>query len=208
MEGTDGGDGRVWRGDESYTFPEILRAFKGNVMLKGIGSFSSPHTLDKAFGGLDHWSPGAAAAEVEVDTDTGEVRVLQYAAASDAGKTIHHMSAQRQIEGGAIMGLGNALFEEVRYEEGQLMNADPFQYRLPLLRDVPEAFHVDIVEHGDGPGPFGAKGMSQTSIPCAAPAINNAIRDAIGVHLDSVPFTPEKILRALGKLGPGTPASA
>jgi CO/xanthine dehydrogenase Mo-binding subunit len=101
------------------------------------------------------------------------------------------------------MGLGNALFEELRYEEGQLLNADPFQYRLPLLRDVPEAFRVDIVEHGDGPGPFGAKGLSQTSIPCTAPAINNAIRDAIGVHLDSVPFTPEKILRALGKLGPG-----
>ncbi|HEY7061503.1 MAG TPA: xanthine dehydrogenase family protein molybdopterin-binding subunit [Chloroflexota bacterium] len=199
-------DGRVWRGEETYTFPEISRAFKGNVMLKGIGSYSSPHTLDQAFGGLDHWSPGAAAAEVEVDTDTGEVRVLQYAAASDAGKTIHHTSAQRQIEGGAIMGLGNALFEEVRYEEGQLMNADPFQYRLPLLRDVPEAFKVDIVEHGDGPGPFGAKGMSQTSIPCTAPAINNAIRDAIGVYLESVPFTPEKILRALGKLSPTEPS--
>jgi CO/xanthine dehydrogenase Mo-binding subunit len=200
-------DGRVRRGEESYAFPELLRAFKGNLMLKGIGSYSSPHTLDTAFGGLDHWSPGAAAAEVEVDRDTGEVRVLQYAMASDAGKTIHHVSAQRQIEGGAIMGLGNALFEEVRYEEGQLLNADPFQYRLPLLRDVPEAFHVDIVEHGDGPGPFGSKGMSQTSIPCTAPAINNAICDAIGVHIDSVPITPEKILRALGKLGPSEPGA-
>ncbi len=171
-------------------------------MLKGIGSYSSPHTLDKAFGGLDHWSPGVAAAEVEVDTDTGEVRVLQYAAVADAGKTIHRTSAQRQIEGGAIMGLGNALFEELRYEEGQLQNADAFQYRLPLLRDVPEAFRVDIVENGDGPGPFGSKGMSQTSIPCAAPAINNAICDAIGVHIESVPFTPEKVLQALGKLPP------
>jgi CO/xanthine dehydrogenase Mo-binding subunit len=196
------GDGRVTRGQENYSYGEILRAFKGNYMIKGIGSYSSPHTLDKAFGGLDHWSPGVAAAEVEVDTDTGEVRIVQYAAVADAGKTIHRTSAQRQIEGGAIMGFGNALFEELRYEEGQLQNADAFQYRLPLLRDVPQAFHVDMVENGDGPGPFGSKGMSQTSIPCTAPAINNAIADAIGVHIDSVPFTPEKILRALGKLPP------
>jgi CO/xanthine dehydrogenase Mo-binding subunit len=199
-------DGRVTRGDESYSYADVLRAFKGNYMLKGIGSYSSPHTLDKAFGGLDHWSPGVAAVEVEVDTQTGEVRILQYAAVADAGKTIHRTSAQRQIEGGAIMGIGNALFEELRYEEGQLLNADAFQYRLPLLRDVPAAFRVDIVENGDGPGPFGAKGMSQTSIPCAAPAINNAIRDAIGVHLDSVPFTPEKVLRALGVLAPAPDA--
>ncbi|HEY7061357.1 MAG TPA: xanthine dehydrogenase family protein molybdopterin-binding subunit [Chloroflexota bacterium] len=193
-------DGRVWREDANYSFADVVRAFKGDVALKGMGSYSARHSVDGAYVGLDHWSPGAAVAEVEVDLDTGEVRVLQYAAVADAGKTIHHLSARRQVEGGLIMGLGNALFEELRYEEGQLQNADAFQYRLPILRDVPPTMPIAIVENGDGPGPFGAKGMSQTSIPCVAPAINNAIYDAVGVHLRSVPFTPEKLLRALGEL--------
>jgi CO/xanthine dehydrogenase Mo-binding subunit len=194
-------DGRLWRGTLSYSFAEVVRAFKGAVSLKGLGSYSARHSADTAFVGLDHWTPGAAAAEVEVDLDTGEVRVARYAAVADAGKAIHYLSAQRQVEGGIVMGLGNALFEELRYEEGQLQNADAFQYRLPLLRDVPSALPTAIIENGDGPGPFGAKGMSQTSIPCVAPAINNAIYDAVGVHLRSVPFTPEKVLRALGVLG-------
>lgn len=101
------------------------------------------------------------------------------------------------------MGLGISLFEELLYQDGQLQNADAFQYRLPLLGDIPERFHSSLVENGDGPGPFGAKGIAQTSITCAAPAIGNAIFDAIGVNVRSTPFTPEKILRALGKLSIG-----
>ncbi len=98
------------------------------------------------------------------------------------------------------MGFGASLTEEMVYAEGQLLNADPFQYRLPLMSDVPEQFRTIILEHGDGPGPFGSKGIAQTSIPCVAPAIGNAIYDAVGVRLESIPFTPEKILRALGTL--------
>jgi CO/xanthine dehydrogenase Mo-binding subunit len=139
---------------------------------------------------------------VEVDRETGEVRVLQYAAVADAGRVLHHYSAKGQVDGGAVMGFGTALFEEMRYEDGQLLNGDPFQYRLPLLRDIPERFHTLMIENGDGPGPFGAKGIAQVGIPNPAPAIGNAIYDAIGVRIRSTPFTPEKILRALGKLGP------
>lgn len=98
------------------------------------------------------------------------------------------------------MGMGIALTEDLVYADGQLLNGDPFQYRLPLIDDVPEWFHVELVENFDGPGPFGAKGLGQTSLPCVAPAVGNAIRDAIGVHIASTPFTPEKILRALGKI--------
>ncbi len=139
--------------------------------------------------------------EVEVDLETGEIRVLEYAAVADAGKALHYPSVKGQVEGGAIMGFGMALFEELRYEDGQLQNADPFQYRLPLLPDIPESFRVAILENGDGPGPFGAKGIAQTSIACTSPAIGNAICDAIGERIRSIPYTPEKILRALGKLG-------
>src|SRR5438874_7141962 len=113
---------------------------------------------------------------------------------------LQYKAAVGQVEGGAIMGFGLALFEDLVYQDGQLENADPFQYRLPHMRDIPEPFDIVLVEHGDGPGPFGAKAIAQTSIPCVAPAIANAIYDAVGVRLTSTPFTPEKILRALGEL--------
>ena len=138
-------------------------AFKGAVSLKGMGSYSARHAAESAFVGLDHWTPGAAAARwrsILIRARCASCSTRPWPAEL-AGKTIHHLSAQRQVEGGLIMGLGNALFEELRYEEGQLQNADAFQYRLPLLRDVPRDLSVSIIENGDGPGPFGAKGMSR-----------------------------------------------
>ena len=135
-----------------------------------------------------------------VDRETGEVRLLQYVTVADAGKAIHYPSAKGQIEGGAAMGLGLALHEELVYQDGQLQNADPFQYRLPLMSDIPESFRSIILENGDGPGPFGSKAIAQVSIPCVAPAIGNAIYDALGIRLRSLPITPEKVLRALGVL--------
>jgi len=197
-------DGYLWRGEARFSFAEIVKAFEyafSAVSFKGMGSYTYTLSADRVFlGGVEHWAPGAAAAEVEVDLETGEVRVIQFAAVADAGKAVHYQSAKRQIEGGAVMGFGIALFEEMLYQDGQLLNADAFQYRLPLMRDMPQAYYSLMVENGDGPGPFGAKAMSQTSIPCVAPAIGNAIRDAIGVHIHSTPFTAEKVLRALGKL--------
>jgi CO/xanthine dehydrogenase Mo-binding subunit len=196
-------DGELRRGDERLTLAELAAALPGDPPLRGTGSFKATRTGNASFGAHDHWSPGVGAAEVEVDRETGEVRVLQYAAVADAGRILHHFSAKGQVDGGAVMGFGTALFEEIRYEEGQLQNADPFQYRLPLLRDIPERFHTLMIENGDGPGPFGAKGIAQVGIPNPAPAIANAIYDAVGVRLRSTPFTPEKILRALGKLDSG-----
>jgi CO/xanthine dehydrogenase Mo-binding subunit len=152
---------------------------------------------------MDHWAPSAAAAEVEVDRETGEFRVLQFFVVVDAGKVLHDPSAKGQVEGGAVMGFGHALYEEVVYRDGQMQNGDPFQYRLPVMGDIPELFHSSMLENGDGPGPFGSKGMSQTSIVTVAPVIGNAIHDAIGVRIRSLPITPEKILRALGKLEAG-----
>lgn len=194
-------EGRLWREGVSYALPEILGA-AGGVTLKATGSDREPLTQDRAFGGFDHWSPGAAAAEVEVDHETGEVRVLQYAIGADAGTILHPSSARGQLEGGAIMGFGIALFEELIYQDGQAQNMDAFQYRLPLMRDVPAELHTIMIERGDGPGPFGAKGIAQTSIPCVAPAIANAIAHAIGAPITSTPITPAAVLRALGTLPP------
>lgn len=193
-------NGRASRGPECLTFAELARSLKPGDVVQAVGSYDRGPVPNSSFGSHDHWSPGVAAAEVEVDRETGEIRVLQYAAVADAGKVLHYHSAKGQIEGGAVMGFGAALTEEVRYEEGQLLNGDAFQYRLPLMIDIPERLHIAMLENGDGPGPFGSKGIAQTSIPCVAPALCNAIFDATGVRLTRIPFTPEAILRGLGAL--------
>jgi CO/xanthine dehydrogenase Mo-binding subunit len=165
--------------------------------LLATGKYRAQEAGDNPFEGHDHWSPGAAAVEVEVDPETGEVRPVRYSAVADAGTAVHYPSAKGQVEGGAILGLGVALFEEMLYQDGELQNGDPFQYRLPLMRDMPPRFTTAMLENADGPGPFGAKAMAQTSLPCAIPAVANAIRDALGVRLEAAPFTPERILQAL-----------
>jgi len=99
-----------------------------------------------------------------------------------------------------VLGIGLGLLEEMVYADGQLLNGDPFQYRLPKAPDIPADFSVVILENGDGPGPFGSKAMAQTSVPCVVPAVANAVYDAIGVQLTQAPFTPERVLRASGTL--------
>lgn len=193
--------GRLCWAEASFSISEIIRVLGGSAVLKSVGYHSVPPMVkESAFSGMDHWAPSAAAIEVEVNSETGELRVLRYSVIADAGKAIHYPSAKAQVEGGAVMGFGHALFEETIYQEGQLQNGDPFQYRLPVMKDIPENFYSSMLEKGDGPGPFGSKGMSQTSIVTVAPAIGNAIYDALGVRVRSLPISPEKILRAMGKL--------
>ena len=194
-------EGRLCWGETSFSISEIIRSLGGNVALKCVGYHSVPPMVkESAFSGMDHWAPSGAAIDLEVNRVTGELRILRYAVIADAGKAIHYPSAKAQADGGAVMGFGHALFEETIYQDGQFQNGDPFQYRLPLMKDIPENFHSSMLEKGDGPGPFGSKGMAQTSIVTVGPAIGNAIYDALGVRLRSLPITPEKILRALGKL--------
>ena len=193
--------GRLCWAETSFSIGEIIRALGGNVVLKCIGYHSVPPMVkESAFAGMDHWAPSAAAIDLEVNGETGELRILRYSVIADAGKALHYPSAKAQTDGGAVMGFGHALFEETIYQEGQLQNGDPFQYRLPVMKDIPEVFYSSMLEKEDGPGPFGSKGMSQTSIVTVAPAIGNAIYDALGVRIRSLPIAPEKILRAVGKI--------
>jgi CO/xanthine dehydrogenase Mo-binding subunit len=193
--------GRLCWGETSFSINEIIRLIGGGVVLKAVGYHSVPPMVkDSAFAGMDHWAPSGAAVDLEVNRDTGELRILGYAVIADAGKAIHHPSAKSQVDGGAVMGFGNALFEETIYQDGQFQNGDPFQYRLPVMKDIPADFYSSMLEKGDGPGPFGSKGMAQTSIVTVGPAIGNAVYDALGVRIRSLPITPEKILRAMGKL--------
>jgi CO/xanthine dehydrogenase Mo-binding subunit len=210
---TNGGTAEEWtiehgmarrrdqKAGQGISLRDIARNYgggEGGTELKGLGAFGFPRTQDRAFGGLGHWAPGALAVEVEVDTETGEIDLVAMAAAGDAGRVLHRASATGQLSGGAVLGTGLALSEEVVYADGGLVNGDAAGYRLPSAANVPSEIPVWFAERGDGPGPFGAKGLAQVTVPCVTPAVNNAIMDAVGVHLDSAPLTPEKILRALG----------
>jgi CO/xanthine dehydrogenase Mo-binding subunit len=193
--------GRLCWAETSFSIGEIIRTLGGNVVLKCVGYHSvRPTEKESVFAGMDHWAPSAAALELEVNVETGELRILRYSVIADAGKALHYPSAKAQVDGGAVMGFGHALFEETIYRDEQLQNGDPFQYRLPVMKDIPEVFYSSMLENEDGPGPFGSKGMSQTSIVTVAPAIGNAIFDAVGARVRSLPISPEKILRAMGKI--------
>lgn len=136
-------------------------------------------------------------AEVEVDDETGEVEVLRIAAAHDCGTAINPMLVEGQVQGGIAMGIGFALQEEILFDEaGCQVNPNLTNYIVPTSLDMPE-IEVDIVESYDPTGPFGAKGVGEpTSVPTAA-AIMNAIHDAVGVRITSLPATAEKIHAAI-----------
>jgi len=192
--------GQLWRGEQGVPLGEIVRAVSPSGVLIGKGVHRTARRENAFMGEVPYWGVSTGAAEVEVDTETGELRLLQYATACDVGKALDRLACKGQLEGAALFGLGNTLYEELVYEDQQLTNGDPFQYRLPLLRDLPERFIALMIENGDGPGPQGAKGVGNTPVSPVAPAIGNAIYEALGVRIKDLPITPEKILRALGKL--------
>ncbi|MFQ5613552.1 MAG: xanthine dehydrogenase family protein molybdopterin-binding subunit [Anaerolineae bacterium] len=142
---------------------------------------------------------GAHAAEVEVDVETGQVRVLRIVAAHDVGRAINPMYVEGQVEGGIHMGLGYALLEEIQMEEGRILNPNFHDYRLATSMDMPEIETI-IVETEDPEGPFGAKGVGEMGGNPVAAAIANAIYNAVGVRINSLPITAEKVLRALDAL--------
>ena len=192
-------NGMLSRGSTAYPFEQILASARATlpVSMAAVGSYGYAPSEDRAFGGLDHWAPGAAAVEIEVDRRTGEIRILRCCAVADAGMALHRTSSIRQVEGGVIMGLGVAMYEELHYGPAGLENGDGWGYRIPTAADLPEALKVILVENCDGPGPFGSKGLAQTSLPCVTPAVGNAIYDALGVRMTTSPFTPERVLMAL-----------
>jgi CO/xanthine dehydrogenase Mo-binding subunit len=139
---------------------------------------------------------GTHAVEVAVDEGTGEVRVLKLISCFDVGRAINRLSVEGQLEGGAIYGMGYGLTEEVILDKGITMTPSLSEYLLPTSMDVPDVQTI-LIESGDGVGPFGAKGVGEPSVCSVAPAIANAIYDAIGVRIFDLPLTPEKIVRAI-----------
>ncbi|MBI2992393.1 MAG: xanthine dehydrogenase family protein molybdopterin-binding subunit [Deltaproteobacteria bacterium] len=146
------------------------------------------------------WFLAAGAAEVEVDVDTGKFKLIKYAAAVDVGKALNPLGCRQQLAGAAITGIGQAMFEEIAYDNGQLINPNLVDYVLPSLGDMPAAIDPICVEVPDRNGPFGAKGIGESALIPVAPAIANAVFDAVGVRIRDLPIKAEKIFLALEEL--------
>ena len=146
------------------------------------------------------WFLAAGAAEVEVDAETGKIKLLKYATAVDVGKAINPLGCRQQLSGAAITGIGQALFEEIVYDNGQLINPNLVDYVLPSLGDMPNVIDPIAIEIPHKNGPFGAKGIGESALIPVAPAIANAIYDAVGVRIKDLPIKAEKIYLALEEL--------
>ncbi|MBI3157568.1 MAG: xanthine dehydrogenase family protein [Burkholderiales bacterium] len=147
----------------------------------------------------------AQVVEVEVDTATGVVRMLEVTGAHDVGRVLNRLGIEGQIEGGVVMGQGYALTENLIVEGGQIRNPNFRDYKLVTAPEIPE-MDISFIETMDGEGPQGAKGVGEAPAICIAAATAAAIENATGVRIDSLPLTPERVYRALhGALPPLTP---
>jgi CO/xanthine dehydrogenase Mo-binding subunit len=189
---------RAKGGDAAYE--EVVRAcWQKKLKMAEQGWYSAPPTTFDDDGRGDAyvtyaWS--ANVSEVEVDTETGEVKVLRAVTAHDIGKVINPMTAEGQVEGGYAQGLGYALVEKLVEKDGVVVNPNFTDYILPSAPDAPE-FKTAFLEHPYPAGPFGAKGLAESPIIGPAPSIANAVRNACGVRLTHVPAMPEDVWEGL-----------
>jgi xanthine dehydrogenase molybdenum-binding subunit len=144
------------------------------------------------------FSFAAQAAEVEIDQNTGEVSVLRVITANDVGFAVNPLGLQGQIEGGVVMGIGHALTEGYWVDQGRVVTDRLARYRIPSIMLTPEITSF-VVEHPTEDGPYGAKGVGEIVIIPTVPAITNAIYNATGVRIDSLPVDQEKILKELAR---------
>lgn len=189
--------------ERSLAFPQLFRAIFGESSgsLFGHRALRTEGGVDGKTGqgkGSSFWFYSAAGAEVEVDVETGKVRVLKVASAVDAGKAIHPKQFDLQNEGSALAGLGSALFEEMRFDNGQPINGSFLDYLLPSMQDHPAEFESLLVETPHPDGPFGAKGMGEAALPPMAAAIGNAVANALdGARVRDLPIKADKVIAAI-----------
>lgn len=180
---------------ERMAYAEILQRNRLE-QLEAVGEFATQSSLDPETGqgiATPHWHQGAGACEVEVDTETGKVKVLRYHSASFAGRVINPQLAKLQNDGNVIFGLGPTLLEEMVVDSGQIINTNLSDYEIPSFLDAPAELGSSLIESEEGE----FHGIGEMTLPPVAPAIANAIYDAVGVRLRDLPLTAEKVLRAL-----------
>jgi len=174
----------------------------GNVM--GTASFLPSYTPPDANGltedATPFWMVGGTGVELEVDTETGRVKILRLVNVADLGTPINPKIVETQLSGAAIMQLGFSLFEKMEFDAaGQLRNASLAEYKIPGMLDLPAETINEAVVAEQRSGPFGAKGVGETATFGVSPAIANAIHDAVGVRLTELPMNPEALYKAIAK---------
>jgi CO/xanthine dehydrogenase Mo-binding subunit len=181
----------------SLTYAQIVTAARVGS-LTGTGRYASPTSLDVETGmgvAAPQWHPAVCGAEVEVDEETGRVVVRRLHVSLYVGRMINPTSCELQVEGASLFGLGQALFEELAWDEqGTLTNGNLADYMIPSVLDVPTVFGQTILET---PGSIDVHGIGETPLPSIAPAIANAVANAIGVRVNRLPITPERVLRLI-----------
>ncbi len=188
--------------NKSFPIDKLLRKYHfqhGGKMMMAQFFYDPPNeNLDQEFKGNNSvtYTFGAHGVKVKVDKETGQVEVLAYVAAHDVGRAINPMLIEGQVYGGVLMGIGYALKEQVILYKGKNMNPNFRDYKILTAKDAVK-IKAPILESGDEYGPFGAKGIGESGCVPAAPAIANAIYDAVGVRIADLPITPERVLAAI-----------
>jgi CO/xanthine dehydrogenase Mo-binding subunit len=181
-------------------FQKKYKMQAGNII--GVGSYipayaPPDHDTGQTPNATPFWMVGATGAEVEVDTETGHVRVTRLINVADVGRAVNPRIVETQLSGAAIMQLGFTMQEKIEFDGGQIVNASLADYKIPSILDIPPDIHSEVVEAEQHSGPFGAKGVGESGTFGVSPAIANAIDDAVGVRLTTLPLTAETLYRAL-----------
>jgi CO/xanthine dehydrogenase Mo-binding subunit len=187
--------------DRALTYAQLLAAHFGPPRGEVIGMGESRNAYNPAHplgGSPAFWEVMCAGAEVEVDPETGLVRLLEIALVSDIGKALNPQQVESQDEGAAVMGLGHTLMEHIILDaRGRILNLGALDYRIPTIQDISQNLQSILIENGDGPGPYGSKGAGEGGILAIAAAIGAAVNEAAGVVIRDLPLTPERIWRAV-----------
>lgn len=187
--------------NRDFTYVEFLREYfgpvKGEVIAVGAarGEYVPGHPLG---GNTAFYELNCTAVEVDVDEETGEILITKLATVGDIGRALNPQHVEMQDEGAAIMGLGHTLMEHLILDDsGRILNLGALDYRIPTTKDIPPEMHSLVVENGDGPGPYGAKGTGESGLLATSPAVAGAVNEAVGVIIRDLPLTPERVWRAL-----------
>ena len=193
--------GEVRIGERVWPLRDVLIRGLGRLggEVVGLGEMRKEADPDHPLGGTTAFFEfNCTAVEVVVDRETGDVTIARHVTVSDVGRALNPSQVRGQDEGAAIMGLGHTLMEHLIHDdEGRIRNLGAIDYRIPTSMDLPLRMESDIVENEDGPGPYGAKGMSEGALLCVAPAVAAAVYDAVGVRIRDLPLSPERVWRAL-----------
>jgi CO/xanthine dehydrogenase Mo-binding subunit len=195
-----------------YTYPDGS-SIGGPVIGKGRYIAQGLTNLDPETGQgrpALNWTYGAHAIELEVDTDTGHIKVLSIVSAFDAGKVINLQQCQSQVVGGVVQGLGSALSEKFVFDHGRLLNNSFTDYKIPTAKDVPEKMQQIFIETPHPQGPYGARGVAEHPMISVPSVVGNAVANATGVEIFTLPLDPETVYLALKRAanGEGQPPAA